>query len=243
MVFGKGRIPNCEFRIQTQIVERVKFFVYLGISLSVQLSYSSQASLCNAKARKRIAYLFYKLPLLDIPFALLVKVFECYILPIYTYCVPIWIHGLTKNEIEAINAVWACFLKRYLGLPKASCSAGLLYYCDTMPLYNILCKIAQHTFTNINFPSDSMAGHQLSFANVRPLPPYDPLPILPEEFPREIPFMSAKKNNRFETFRNIFNVGHYKVCSLQAFHFLLTSSCSCLYCKATPLLRGHQCGT
>ena len=39
---------------------------------------------------------------------------------------------------------------------------------------------------------------------------YDALSILPEEFPREKMFISTKKKFRFKTFKQAFNVGHYK---------------------------------
>jgi len=144
------------------------------------------------------------------------------------------------NEVDAINAVGYCYLKRYLGIPKSCNTAALLYYTDTIPLYDAIRMIACHTFTKISFPSDSMAGHQLSFAKEPPPPPYDPLPILPDEFPREKPFMSLKKNFRFDAFRKIFNVGHYKVCSVETFHTLVSPLCRCIYCNC-HLDRAHTC--
>jgi len=213
------------------------------VTLSVQLSMAKHAANLVAKARSRIGYLFYKLPLQDVNLDLLLRVFLCYIMPIFTYCSSIWAHKLAQNPTDAINAVFTCYIKRYLGLPRSCSATGVHYYCNTAPLYHAIRDISASSFTNICFPP-SMEGHQLSFANVPPLPPYEPESDLSEDFPREQVFISSVGYHRCKFFRHLFNINHFRICSVSTFHVNSTPECTCLYCHgslAGPSSKDHSC--
>jgi len=130
MVFGRGRIPKADFTIGEDELEIVKEFTYLGVRLSPQLSYSNHINAMTIKAKARIAYLYLRLPLYDMSLELVVKIFETYVLPIFTYCAPIYASNVqSQNAIQKLNAVFTNYLKRYLGLPKYALNAAIHYYC------------------------------------------------------------------------------------------------------------------
>jgi len=241
MVFGQGRIPQAAFYINGEELEMVKEFKYLGVILTQQLSYSSHVEEIVAKAKQRVAYLYMRLPMYSMSLDLVIRIFQTYILPIFLYCTRIYAPNLKSlNAIQQLNAVFTNYVKRYLGLPKYANNAAIHYYCGTWPLYNATMHGAVHAVSKINFPPDSLNGYKLSIANVEHLPPYLPEHEMDSDFPKCKVHISRNQIYRRRKFRELFNVNHYKSCSVKKFHVKPTDDCKCIYCQKS-LGRGHVC--
>ena len=125
---------------------------------------------------------------------LVVKIFETYVLPIFTYCAPIYASNVqSQNAIQKLNAVFTNYLKRYLGLPKYAHNAAIHYYCGTWPLYHAIMNIEERSISKINFPQNSLHGHQLSFATVEKLSPYVPESEMDSDFPKDEIYISRNR--------------------------------------------------
>jgi len=242
MIFGKGRIPEAEFTLGEGggALEKVKYFKYLGLTFSVQMAFTEHVFEVNARARQRIAYLYWRLPLHEMNLELVVNLFITYILPMYTYCSPIWSVKLSDNAVEALNVVFMNYLRRYFCLPKHSHRAALYYYTNTRPLHDAVRNLSMNAITKIAFPPDALEGYQLSFANQEELPRYNAEEEMSPDYPRERVFISRNKFYRKRTFRDLFMINHYKVCTTVKFHTTLSDSCRCIMCNS-QLKRGHEC--
>ena len=117
MVFHRGRRPVESFTYDGETLEIVSSFCYLGFTLTVQLSFTQHVMNIISKARARIGMLYSKLPIQNIPLTLVIQLFETYLSPIFHYGLPMWISNCSKAALQALDAVWTKYLKRYLGLP------------------------------------------------------------------------------------------------------------------------------
>jgi len=122
------------------------------------------------------------------------------------------------------------FIKRYLGLPKYVSNSAVHYYCGTWPLFYALRHLSTFAISKINFPSESMHEHKLSFADLVPLPPNVPETEMDLDFPRQRIHIPRKRSFRRNFFEKLFVVNHYKTCVVERFHSKLTSDCKCLFC-------------
>ena len=236
------RIPKAEFEIRGEKIDIVKQFSYLGVILTPQLSFACHARALVSKARARIAYLFMSLPLRKMSLEIVLKIFETYLLPVFSYCAPIWTYNLNGNSIQSMNSVFTSYLKRYLGLPKYSHNAAVHYYCKTWPLYNAVKFAARNAVSRIQFPANSLDGLQLSFAIESYVPPYVPSAEMYDDFPRREVFVSRNEHYRTRTFRKLFNTDHYKYCANAKFHVKIEAECKCLFCGGRSS-RDHKCPT
>ena len=241
MIFGRGRIPNAEFFIMESKIEVVKEFKYLGVTLTPQLSYAKHIQACVVKAKARIAYLYLKLPLFEMPLEIVIDIFTTYLLPIFTYCSPIWASSIvSQNSLQQLNSVFTNYVKRYLGLPKYANNAAVHYYCSTWPLYNAIMHSNTKQWFRISFPEGTLNNYNLSFANVAPLPQYVPEIEMNPDFPRGKVHVSRNRHYRQKVFRELFDIDHYMMCSVEKFHTHITSKCKCISCHK-KCNRGHKC--
>ena len=79
-----------------------------------------------------------------------------------------------------------------------------------------------------------------SIDQATPLPPYDPSTEMDNDFPRNPVHISRNKRYRINTFRKLFNVDHYRTCTVTKFHTKLTDACTCIYC-GEHAARDHVC--
>ena len=206
-----------------------------------QLSFANHINHCVTKAKTRIAYLYLTLPIYEMPLDLVIQIFHVYLLPIFMYCAAIWSYDLkSQNAIQQINAIFTNYLKRYFGLPKYAHNAAIHFYSGTWTLYYAIKHLAPESILKINFPESSLDDYQLSFANPEPLLPYVPETEMDEDFPRHSVHISRNRIFRRKKFQNLFNLGHYEVCTVEKFHTKLTSQCRCIYC-GKKIVRGHVC--
>jgi len=118
MVFHRGRLPQCSFTLNSVALEIVNNFSYLGFLFSSQLSFSAHLNNVTAKANSRCGTLMSRLPLRDLPLDLVLEVFRCYVLPIYTYGMHMYMESCSTNSLSAADACFTKFLKRYLNSPR-----------------------------------------------------------------------------------------------------------------------------
>ena len=165
VIFHKGRLPKCEILYKQEVLERVNEFTYLGITLSSQMSFTSHMQTTVLKANSRIGLLYSKLDLQKMPIEVVMKVFACYVLPLFEYGLPIWISGKFSSSAEQlVNSTFTKFLKRYMNVPKFTHNALVYFLTNTQPLMALL-KELSHRRTNSIYLPNCMEGIQLSFFN------------------------------------------------------------------------------
>ena len=131
------------------------------MTFTPQLSFSKHVKRIISKANSRIPLLFKKLYLYKLPLDLVIKVFNCFIEPLFLYGLPIWSSNISNSSVSAINAVLTKFLKRYMCAPLSSNNSILYSITDTLPLFNSLAG-KRDNFSNIILPSQ-FSGHKLVF--------------------------------------------------------------------------------
>ena len=199
MIFHRGRLPDesNEFEYAGEPLEIVKTFCYLGFWFSTQLSFSRHLETAIAKARARIGLLFAKLPLTDIPLDLALKVFATYIAPIFHYGLSLWLSQVSNSALQALDALWTKFLKRYLCLPPSANNATILFLTNQVPISKTLKIRAPHQLGGLTFP-ENLSGMKLSFIENAQLDTveYDPIPWIPSAF-WSTPVVESIPNNKF----------------------------------------------
>jgi len=85
MFFYRGRPPKDSFTLGTKNLENVNNFTYLGFKFTTQLSFSSHLDAITAKANSRCGTLNARLPIRHLPIDLTLRIYNCYILPLFRY--------------------------------------------------------------------------------------------------------------------------------------------------------------
>ena len=153
MVFHRGRLPECEFYYNGAIVERVKHFKYLGVTLSQQLSFTTHLCEVTKKARARWAFLYPRLKLTHLPLELMKRAFDCFIIPMFSYALPVYITNVSQGAQDSVNSFHSSLLKRYLCVPPTSNTALAYYITNEAPLMSRLQVLNFYSFFKVTFPS------------------------------------------------------------------------------------------
>jgi len=200
----------------------------------VQLSFTRHCEATIAKARARIGLLFAKLPLKDLPLYLTIQVFQVYVAPLFHYGLNIWTSKVSNSALQALNAVWTKFLKRYLCLPAWANNAIVYFITNEQPLAQTLQNRARHHYGGLIFP-ESLSGMKLSFLDhtQHNITPYDPIPLIPTEFwsTRVIQNIPMNKFYRKRLMRELFDVDHMDICTRKNFHVRSEADCICKICS------------
>jgi len=240
MVFHRGMLPNTEssreYVYDGRSLEVVKTFCYLGFWLTVQLSFTRHLEATVAKARARIGLLFAKLPLTHVPLQLAIQVFQEYIAPIFHYGLPLWISRVSNSALQAMDAVWTKYLKRYLGLPAHANNATVFFVTKTEPLSKSLQLRAPHQTGGLLFPN-KLSGMSLMFLANLPqydckVDPFNPIPDIPSAFwiSRTFDSIPTTAYYRKRLMRELFDIEHMELCNNNVFHTRAESSCICKLC-------------
>jgi len=215
-----------------QEVEQVSSFTYLGFIFTPQLSFSSHLEMLNTKASSKCGLLLTKLASYDLPLHIILDLFNCYVLPTYTYGLSLWFGRTSEATMDAANSVFTKFLKRYLGIPYHTNNSITHFITNTEPLSFILHNIYPQSFTSLSFPA-CLNGIQLSQTanNPETYNPYNPLPKIPSYFWRSrytgtLP--TYAKSRRFLC-QEIFDTLHNDMCINPTFH-LISNECICMAC-------------
>ena len=239
LIFRRGRLPNCSFSLDGKSLEIVSEFKYLGFIFSPQLSFTKHLKNSINKADSRCGYLFGKLQLKNLPLPLVLQVFDCYILPLFLYGLPLWINNCNKSSLSALDAVFTKFLKRYLGVPKFVNNSLVHFLCNTRPLSHRLYNAGPDLLKSISWPN-TLSGHQLSFAYIPESTLHNPIPSIPSHFWNSRIFhqLPSNPNLRKSLCFDLLDLNHYSRCSSKYFHLIPHHSCFCIHCKE-PLFPYH----
>ena len=232
MVFHRGHHPEESFVYNGKQLEIISSFCYLGFTQTVQLLFTQPVEALISKARARIGLLYAKLPIQDIPLRLVIRLFETYIAPSFHYGLPLWISRCSQASLQALDAVWTKFLKRYLGLPPYANNAIVLYISESRPLSESLKAIASQRLGGLVFPA-CFSGMKLSFITTAQQTIYDPIPAIPTTFwmSRYIHSIPYTKFYRHKIMYEIFDIGHKHFCMNTNFHARPEENCKCSKCN------------
>ena len=177
------------------------------------------------------------------------KLFQCYVQPIFDYNLVVWSSDFRPSYDKDLNAVFAMFLKRYLGINYGTRSSILHHLTETQPLTNSLLEKAQkqlETIEKINL-SFHIDHRELLLVKSReriPLPNYNPIERIPTGFwHSEILKGSLPANSyyRKRTANKIVDGEHIKICQTKTFHYNHSNEeCKCQFCNE-PAEWFHKC--
>jgi len=231
MVFYRGRPPICSFDLNGNTLELVNNFNYLGFHLTTQLSFSSHLSNITAKANSRCGTLMTKLPLWDLPLDLVGRVYDCYVLPLFRYGLPLWLSSLSTAAKDSANSSFTKFLKSYLGVPFHVNNAITHFLTNTCPLLSRLEVLLPACLGAFTFPPE-LTGYQLSFLqNPLSTEPYNPIPLIPTFFWHSPIFdtLPASAFHRKTLCKILYDLDHSTFCDKQFFHVDI-EECICIAC-------------
>ena len=221
-------------------LENCNRFTYLGVVFTTRLAAYRHVEHIVSKCNSRVAILFNKLPLKSIPIEVAITVFNTYVRPIMTYCLPIWFQSVEGNSVNRINAVYTKFLKRCLSVPKSASNAKVHYILQTEPLCNYLHRQAQKMFFKISYPA-SLSGIQLPPPNPHLITPYNRVEEVPsyswlsEQLNRPLPnIATARRALMYE----ILDLYHHHICVDADTHNSPNENCRCKLC-GRPVSRYH----
>ena len=130
-----GRFTNADkrgYKFGGEKIEMVPEYVYLGVTLGSQLTFSSHIKRIKTKAKCAIAALSRHLSQISLDSAL--KLFEVKIRPIVTYCLHLIAPALKSTHMHQLDIVKNYFLKRVLSLPKFAHNNTVYKLCETKRL-------------------------------------------------------------------------------------------------------------
>ena len=105
LVFHKGRLPKFKVCYKSKELERVNEFNYLGFTLSSQMSFSAHIQSVVTKSDARIGALFSRLKLQKMSLSTIIRVFMCYIQPLFEYGLIVWITGKFSLACNSAHSV------------------------------------------------------------------------------------------------------------------------------------------
>ena len=125
MIFKKGnRLDNNIFFYQNILIENVKVFKYLGISINSKGNFLPSFQDLSNKANRAIYSLNNKINLKFLSVKVKLKLFDYFIRPILLYGSEVWLPYISqpssKWDEKVIEKVHLSFLKRVLGVNRST---------------------------------------------------------------------------------------------------------------------------
>ena len=153
MIVHKGRLPNIQpFNINQANLENVKKYKYLGLWFTTSMNFNEHIKYITLKVRSKIGYLWKMLNIGRLSLELALKVFDCYIKPIFTYGIEVWWQNMNKNMVLMINATFTKYLKMWLNIPVGSINSLVYFITKTRKLNISLEKDFLNQMTKIHLP-------------------------------------------------------------------------------------------
>ena len=250
MTFHKGRLPDAAkgpFYADSVELEKVKEFVYLGVTLTPQLAYTKHLERVNAKARGKIGQVFAMTPVQNVSKKLAEELFKVYIQPVYEYCSAIWTSRVSKAALDNMDRVQLKYWKRYLQVPKSSSTDITYLLSGTVPLTETIFKNPTKSMESISL-SIPLPGHQLQIVKNKPkeMEEYSFQKEVPPKFWEILQSqfcLPANENSRRKFTSKIFDLKHKYLCNRKKedFHTLADPlKCKCKNCKS-PMDWYHEC--
>ena len=174
-----------------------------------------------------------RLPLRDLPLHLVLRVYDCYILPLFKYGLSLWVTSCSSSSKESANSSFTKYLKTYLGLPYHANNAITHFLTNTCPLLSTLENITPHNLCTLSFPPE-LHGYKLSIfdENLLSHTPYNPIPLIPSFFwrSRTLFTIPSSYHIRKQICREILDTDHSIYCRTKNFHKIDYENCVCLGC-------------
>ena len=177
--------------------------------------------------------MFSKYKLDHLPLYLVKKLFNIYVLPLYTYGLPIWITRTSNNVVKSTNAVQTKYLKRYFGVPKHTNNAIIHHIAETKPLYHQLTELAPKTTGAMYLPTE-MNGYQIKFLQSLPeTTPFNSYEEVPTWFwlSQRIININPNYHLRKRFLNEILDLNHRVFCVNEGFHCKIGPECICIFCN------------
>ena len=184
------------------------------------------------KANSRCGVLATRLPIGDLSLDLVIRIYNCYVIPLFRFGLQLWLSSCSAAVLESVNSSFTKFLKRYLGVPYYCNNAITHYITKTIPLTSQLYNLLDSGLGAFRFPI-SLSGYQISFlGDPRHNEPYDPIEIIPSYFWRSRAYINlpTRFRNRKILMRELFDLDHEIYCTKDSFHFLDEHDCKCKIC-------------
>ena len=191
------------------------------------------------KAKAKIGMLFAKTPIKEVKIELVLALFQCYIIPIFEYCLAVWAADFRASMDREINSILLIYLKRWLGVPYTTRSSIVYFLTQTKPLVNTLLEKAEEKLGKIEEINLSLnLNHrELFLVNDRArtvLEEYKTLEEIPTGFWKSevINSLPVNYSYRRNICRRIVDAEHWKLCKLSKFHsHSLGKKCKCMFCN------------
>ena len=125
MTFTKGnQKEKHNFTINDRIIENVKEFKYLGITMSKKGSFTPTLEDLSCKGSRALYAIASKIPIKEIQIKTMIRLFDACIAPILLYGSEVWApyinHDYTKWESNPIEKIHTQYLKRLLGVNRST---------------------------------------------------------------------------------------------------------------------------
>ena len=134
VVFKKGPVlaTNEQWTFGGQRLEVVNYFIYIGKTLAIQLSFDRMTIDQATKAKRVLISLLNSLYNLgQLPKDVFFKLFDRKVSPVLLYGSEIW--GFTKSEPIEVVLRYTC--KRYMCVGLTACNAAVFGDCGRFPIW------------------------------------------------------------------------------------------------------------
>ena len=240
IVFRRGPLPKeAKFYINGNEIEIVNQFKYLGVVFTTQLKFYAHVEHLLIRAKAKVGMLFAKTPIKEVKLELVLKLFQCYVLPIFEYNLVVWSVDFRASLDKDINSIFSICLKRWLGVPYVTRSSIVHFLTQTAPLTNTLLEKAEEKVKKINEINLSLELDNEELLLVkdrtrRPLEEYRAFERIPTNFwvseilKGEFP---ANFSYRKTVCKRIVDADHWKTCVNPDFHTHSLEKCKCIFCN------------
>ena len=225
-----GHKPTIIFEYDNIKLENTNTFEYLGVTMTTQSKSSKHIDKIITKCNSRVGQLFSKIPLPEVSLQIAMSVFNCYILPVLTYAIPVWLPETALTQENKLNSLQTKFLKRWLGVPYCTDNSVVYKLCNYTPLFNQLQIISKNRFLNLSFPNslnrfklDPPAySHSTTIAS---LPDY--FTSSPVDLKGPLPHNTFARR---ALLYDALDLLHSHLCETKKFHKHVDEDCLCKYC-------------
>ena len=241
LIFRRGpKLPNtAKFFIYGKEIEIVNQFKYLGVVFTTQLKFYAHVEHMKQKAKAKIGMLFAKTTIKEVKLELVLQLFQCYIVPIFEYCLIVWAADFRLSLDKDINSIFLIYLKCWLGLPYSTRSSIVYFLTETKPFVHTLLEKAEEKLGKIEEIKLSLnLNHQEPFLlrdrARKTLDEYKTTELIPTGFWKSEVLKSLPVNYsyRSKTCRRIVDAEHWKICKNNEFHsHSLGNKCKCMFCN------------
>ena len=169
-------------------------------------------------------------------------------MPIFEYNLVVWSADFRQSCDKDINAVFAIYLKRWLGLPYATRSSLVHFLTETAPLTHTLLEKANNQLKEIGKInlSVNLNFQELLLVNDRTrtvLEKYNAIERIPTGFWSSEALTGNLPMNfyyRKKLCNRLVDSEHWKICLSDEFHTHSSEKCKCMFCKK-PAEWFHVC--